>query len=154
MLRLDEIQDLYFSRGLLERGAMVALAQRGSVPDLARTELEHFDVAAAKSDITQVVESDVKFHRALIESLESPRLSRLYASLMGEFHLCMAQVQIHRLLDPRMLAAEHGAIVTAIEAGDPNQAVMTIDAHLDNSRNRMVRLYQNETPLSGPAVSR
>jgi DNA-binding GntR family transcriptional regulator len=144
VLGLDEVRDLYFSRGLIERSAMQALAGRGTVAESAREALDRFDAAAAKSDLPQVVESDIAFHRALVDSLGSPRLSRLYVSLMGEFHLCMAQVQLHELLDPKTIAAEHAAIVAAVEAGDPARAVAEIDAHLHNAGKRIVAFYEND----------
>jgi DNA-binding GntR family transcriptional regulator len=143
VLGLDEVRDLYFSRALIERGVMAALADRHLVPEAARTALERFDIAVGKSDVFQVVESDIEFHRALVDSLESLRLSRLYASLMGEFHLCMAQVQILKLLEPGIIAVEHAAIVAAIQAGDRERAVGEIDAHLDNARTRIVAFYEN-----------
>jgi DNA-binding FadR family transcriptional regulator len=62
-------------------------------------------------------------------------------SLMGEFHLCMAQVQLHELLNPKTIAAEHAAIVAAVEARDPERAVAEIDAHLHNASKRIVAFY-------------
>jgi DNA-binding GntR family transcriptional regulator len=141
VLGLDEVRDLYFSRGLIERSAMQALAGRGVVAESARSALDQFDAAAARSDLPQVVESDIAFHRALVDSLGSPRLSRLYVSLMGEFHLCMAQVQLHELLNPKTIATEHAAIVAAVEARDPERAVAEIDAHLHNASKRIVAFY-------------
>ncbi len=142
-LDADEVRDLYFSRGLIERAVMPALAERRLVPDSARAALAEFDSAVGRSDVAQVVEKDVEFHRALVDSLESPRVSRLYASLMGEFHLCMAQVQILNLLNPQIIALEHAAIVDAIADGDPKRAVAEIDAHLDNARKRIVAFYED-----------
>jgi DNA-binding GntR family transcriptional regulator len=53
-------------------------------------------------------------------------------------------VQLHELLYPKTIAAEHAAIVAAVEARDPERAVAEIDAHLRNAGNRIVAFYEND----------
>lgn len=141
VLRPDDIRDLYYSRGFLERQVMVELARQRLVPDEARTALRQFDAATDEGTTSKFVEHDIAFHRALVDALKSPRLTRLYGALMGEVHLCMAQVQHHRLLEPATIAAEHAAIVTAITAGDEARAVAELDAHLRHAQDRLTEFF-------------
>jgi DNA-binding GntR family transcriptional regulator len=144
VLDLDDVRDVYFSRGLLEATVMRRLAQDGLIPAAAKAALRRFDIAVDQGEQSQVVESDVAFHRALVDSLGSERVSRIYQSLMGEAQLCMAQMQYLRLLDPKLIAAEHAAIVEAIEARDPVQAVAKLEIHLNNASSRIIAVLAKQ----------
>jgi DNA-binding GntR family transcriptional regulator len=133
LLDVRDVRDLYYTRGFLEREVMVALAAVGTVPDQARQSSAELLAHADALTPFEVVAHDVGFHRALVSELRSPRLERLYSSLMGEVHLCMAQVQEKRLLHPASIAEEHEAILRAIEAKDAARAVSEIDHHLDRA---------------------
>ena len=60
----------------------------------------------AVTTLSGLVEPDIRFHRVLVDALESRRLSRVHGAMMGETRLCMAQVQAHHLLDPNVIIAE------------------------------------------------
>jgi DNA-binding GntR family transcriptional regulator len=149
VLDLDDVRDVYFSRSLLEATVMRRLAKDGLIPAGAKAALQRFDAAVDLGEQSQVVESDVAFHRALVDSLGSERISKIYQSLMGEAQLCMAQMQYLRLLDPRLIAAEHAAIVTAIEARDPVQAVAMLETHLNNASSRIIAVLEQQATGHG-----
>ena len=107
------------------------------MPDATRATVRELHNAAATGDVARVVGIDVAFHTALFNAIGSPRLSRLYESLMGEVHLCMAQVQSHRLLSPHLIADEHQAILDAIEAGARRRAADEITGHLARACQRL-----------------
>jgi DNA-binding FadR family transcriptional regulator len=88
--------------------------------------------------------ADIGFHSALLSELKSPRLSRLYGSLMGEVNLCMAQVQAHRLLHPQVILEEHIAIVEAVQAGDRNRALREVDQHLNRASSQLVAFLKSD----------
>jgi DNA-binding GntR family transcriptional regulator len=138
-LTVADVDDLYYSRGFIEREVMTAVAAAGEVPRGAREALTRLQSLAEEPEpmVPEVVESDLDFHRALVDSLGSARLSRLYDSLMGEVHLCMAQVQSHGLLHPGRIAEEHAAILDAIRAKDGERAVAQMNAHLEHARERL-----------------
>jgi DNA-binding GntR family transcriptional regulator len=150
LLVTDDIRDLYATRAFIERGVVATLATKRLVPDSARKSL--VALRRATSDpLPAVVGLDIAFHRALVEALESPRLTRLYVSLMGEAHLCMAQVQSHRLLRISRIAEEHAAILSAIEGGDANRAAEEIDSHLERACNRLVGFLETAETSDPPA---
>jgi DNA-binding GntR family transcriptional regulator len=138
VLTPDDIRDLYFTRGLLERQVVTTLAARKKgVPATALKALQALREVGPEPAVTEVVGLDIEFHRALVDAVESPRLNRLYDSLMGEVHLCMAQVQANHLLSPIRIADEHSDIVKAIEAGDGPRAAEEITGHLDRACARL-----------------
>jgi DNA-binding GntR family transcriptional regulator len=138
VLDSDDIRDLYYSRAFLEREVMIELATKRLVPEPARRSLQALRDVGPDPVVTEVVEVDIAFHRAMVEAVGSPRLNRLYSSLMGEVHLCMAQVQAHHLLSPIRIADEHSEIVAAIEAGDVARAAAEVTGHLDRACVRLI----------------
>jgi DNA-binding GntR family transcriptional regulator len=126
-----DIRDLYRSRGFLEREAAAELARRSYVPSAARAAHEVFQEGIASSDASTIVSADVALHSALLDSIGSPRLSKMYQSIIGEFQLCMAQEQAKHLLSPEVIGQEHSDILDAIAGGDVSGAVVAMDLHLD-----------------------
>jgi DNA-binding GntR family transcriptional regulator len=145
VLTAADIRDLYFSRTFLEREVMSTLAGKRLVPAAARQSVQALRDVAADAVVTEIVGLDIAFHRALFDAIGSKRLNRLYESLMGEVHLCMAQVQANHLLSPERIADEHSAILDAIEAGAKQRAAKEITEHLDRA---CVRLISHIAPDS------
>ena len=144
MSRAD-VEDLYFSRMFLEREVARTLARRKQVPDVARQ--AHTEIASVgDASSLAIVEPDVRFHESLVDSMGSKRVSRLYRALMGEMRLCMAQVQSHGLLEASAIAAEHAAILAAIEAGDADAAARAVDEHLTRARDELAPFLERTDP--------
>ena len=113
LLDAADVADLYLSRGVIEQAVARLLAERGEVPPGAVEALDRFRAAVANGGkVTELVESDIDFHRALVAASQSPRLRRLYELVIGEAHLCMAQVQVRHLLHPQVIADEHAQILS------------------------------------------
>lgn len=138
VLNAEDIRDLYLSRAFLEREVMAALAAKRHVPDTAWESVQALREAASDPTVTKVVRIDIAFHRALVNAIGSRRLNRLYESLMGEVHLCMAQVQANRLLSPDQIAGEHQAILDAIRAGATRRVSEVVTDHLDHACQRLL----------------
>jgi DNA-binding GntR family transcriptional regulator len=152
-LGVAEILDLYFARDSIERRAVQRLAELGTVPDEARRAQEDIERAVADNDFAHQVEADIAFHTSLVDAVGSKRLSRMHELIMGEVHLTMGQFQAHRTTDPRTVAAEHGAILAAIETGDSAAAADHLSGHLLAARDRLVtRLTRDERAQEPPRV--
>jgi DNA-binding GntR family transcriptional regulator len=147
ILSADDIRDLYFSRAFLERQVVEWLAEHRLVPDAARASVQAMEPLTTEPILTEVVRLDIAFHTSLLAALGSRRMSRMYESLMGEVHLCMAQVQAHHLGSPRRIAADHRAILTAIEDGAADRARAEISDHLDRACSG---LLAHLTKIAGP----
>lgn len=147
----SDISDLYFTRSCLEREAFIALAKRHEVPVAAHAALADLLVAVNTSPLG-VVTADIAFHRALVDAVQSPRLARLHASLMGEVHLCMAQVQLRGLVTPQSIYDDHLAIAGQIVSGDLEKVTQVVTYHLERARDALLqnlRRKQNETNHAG-----
>lgn len=143
VLDVADVADLYLSRGTIERAIVRVLAERGDVPADAVAAMKRFRAAiGAGGALAELVDSDIEFHRALAAASRSPRLRRLHEAVIGEAHLCMAQVQVRHLLRPQVIADEHHRIMAMIEARDADGASLEMDAHLARARNKLVAYLQ------------
>lgn len=153
-LDVQDISDLYQSRGFLEREVVRVLALRRDVPQAARSAHESFRSHIGTPSLLGIVESDISFHWHLLDALGSARLTRMYAIVIGEMRLCMAQVQQGGLLRPEIIASEHEDIMAAIEAGDAESAARTMDEHLQAACERLVTLKHMRTSSRSGLESR
>lgn len=130
LLNAEDIRDLYSSRAVIERDIVRRLAADGSVPIRTKRAHEAFQRAIETNDIEGIVVPDMELHLSMVEAVGSPRRNRMYALIIGEVRLCMAQVQARSLLSPATIGAEHDMILQAVEAGDPDKAAAALDSHL------------------------
>lgn len=133
----DDVRDIYRSRANLESQVLRQLAAARSVPVEARVANAEI-LAMVDGSAMDVVDPDMRFHAALIDAAGSPRTSRMYRLLVAEVRLCMAQVQVRRLLTTRLIAGEHQRLLELIEAGDGDGAAALLDEHLSRARERLV----------------
>jgi len=147
LLDASDIADLYLTRGVIEGAVVHLLAERGEVPDGAIVALERFRAAIESGErIEELVESDIQFHRALAAATGSPRLRRLHESVIGEAHLCMAQVQARHLLRPQIIANEHKKILAMIRSRSIGRATAEMEAHLARAQKKLVTYLRQERP--------
>jgi DNA-binding GntR family transcriptional regulator len=145
-----EIEDLFFTREVIERTAVRRLARSRSVPPAARTAQYAIERAAEEQVFAQQVEADIAFHASLVAAVGSKRLSKMHELIVGEVQLTMGQFQAHRTADPGAVPAEHEAILAAIEAGEPDCAAERMSVHLTAARHRLVAQAEAGATRSGP----
>jgi DNA-binding GntR family transcriptional regulator len=143
VLEAQDVTDLYFSRTCIESAVMRRLAARATAPEAAEQTIRDLRDATTHGPLSALVEPDIRFHRILVDALGSPRLSRMHTGIMAEMRLCMAQVQANHLLDPKIIVAEHTAILEAITDGDTERASAALTDHLDRA-SRVLIDYLNE----------
>ncbi len=137
VLTASDVTDIYRTRLKVESEALRELAEAGNIPPSAVAANEEVR-ASREGPALASVEPDIRFHTSLIEALGSPRLGRIYGSLVDEVRLCMAQVQARSLLDVEIIAAEHQEILDRIGRGDAEGAVVVLHAHLTRASQRLV----------------
>jgi DNA-binding GntR family transcriptional regulator len=138
---LDEVRDLFFSRLCIETEVVRRLAARRMLPQAARKAAD--EVAALDSGSgMEVAEPAMRFHLGLVEALGSPRLNRLFGTLMGEMRLCMAQMNYRHLIDARAIAVEQKRILEQIAAGHPEGAVAALTEHLRLAETRLAPVIE------------
>ena len=71
--------------------------------------------------------------------LDSTRLDEFYAELTRDLrsYLMVLSVEDREFESPRVLLAEHEAILTAIRSGDRARAVAEVRAHLETNAQRL-----------------
>lgn len=127
--------DVALARTAIERAAAERVALRGdpATLDALRALVDEMDAAAVGGDWADVANIDLRFHEALVEGSGSPRLVRMYATLLAETRLCLRALPVeHR--DPNEVVAEHRALLAALAAGDGTAAALSVDAHLAAAR--------------------
>jgi len=144
-----DVEDLFLVRMPLElevvrrvAGTVIPQDAADAVTDLANvpTEAGH----------SKFVEADLRFHRALVRAVDSPRLTRLYQVLSGEIHLSM--VQSRYALGRDRIVAEHSGVLQALMKGDAELAETLMRAHLEGARDALADQFDSlSAPSTGPA---
>ncbi len=135
----DSVRDIYRTRVRLEGQALRELAARGTVPLQARA--ADLEIARFRGGSSlDVVEPDMRFHTAIVDALDSERMSRAYRSLVSEVHLCMAQVQGQRLVSVDGIHSDHEAILDHLAMFDAAGALAVLERHLGGAEDRLVEV--------------
>jgi DNA-binding GntR family transcriptional regulator len=142
-----DVDDLFLVRTPLELEVVQIVSDRGLAPPGALQAVR--DIAAYTDDqpTSRFVQADLGFHRSLIDSVASPRLSRLYRMIQGEIHMSM--VQSKQVLGAQLVAQEHGEILDAISRGEQQTAVSLMRGHLDRARKRVSQRLSETPALPG-----
>ena len=136
-LTAQDLSEVYELRTAIEVQAARSLAARRSVPDAARRALAHHRGLADRSSQRAIVEADLGFHRAVVAGTGNARLINAHEALGGEILLCLTQL-VQGYAAVGQLAAEHGALLAAIERGKPAAAEAAIRDHLENATTWLV----------------
>ena len=132
VLTADDIVDTFRLRTALETEAVRLVIAAKRVPEGARQAAEDLSAVPDGAPWREVVEPDMRFHRAVIEAAESARISRAYAGVQAEILLCMVQLRPH-YERPSQVAAEHTGLLAAIVDADPVRADMLFRRHLTDA---------------------
>jgi DNA-binding GntR family transcriptional regulator len=157
VLTEQDIVDIFYTRLALESAAFrrVITSPRpdGLIASLDRT-VDELVKAADNNDWESVGDLDLRFHRLVVEAAGSPRLSRMYASLISETRRClnlMADVHPARL----DLMDEHRELTLLVAGDDVDAALATLRQHFDEAtvtlRRRLRASHGTDSPeQSGP----
>lgn len=133
----SDVRDIYLARAAVERAAAVIVAADGAEESFADLQAMVDQLASAvDSTWGQLTELDLQFHRSLVAAAASPRLDRMFRTLMAESQLCISR------LEPfypgrEEVVREHQEIVDAIRSGDLEEVDRLVSAHMDLSVARL-----------------
>jgi DNA-binding GntR family transcriptional regulator len=146
-----DVHDLYRVRRLVELAALRYAARAGT--DLSELELAVAGLAAAveRGDRTAIVEEDLRFHKALVRTMDSPRLESLFDAVEVETRLCLTLID-QSYPEPGILVEEHEGVLQALRAHDEVRSVELLRGHLDDAEEVIVRLLPHSTTSATPAV--
>lgn len=129
-----DVEDLFLVRMPLELEVVRLLAGH-LIPDAAATAVRDLAQLSPDARHSTFVEADLRFHRVLVDAVDSPRLTRLYQALTGEIHLSM--VQSRYALGRDRIVAEHDGVLTALRAGEIDRATELMRVHLVGARDAL-----------------
>jgi DNA-binding GntR family transcriptional regulator len=134
----DDARDVYLARGAIERAAAAIVAQDG-------TEQASFDglqtivdelAAAIDGSWADVVTHDLDFHQAMVAAARSPRLDRMFRTLVAETRLCL--IRLEPFYPGRNeVVAEHQGILDALRDGGLENVDRLVRLHMDASAARL-----------------
>ena len=133
-LDLDDVADVYQVRAALEREAGLAL-----LPDVPASLLDQLDEVLV--EMSQAVDqdswsaislADVRFHQSIVNAAQSPRLSRIFSTLVAESLLCIRRLEIAYQSRDR-LVQQHRKLADLLRSGDQDAYLAELDWHLRNS---------------------
>jgi DNA-binding GntR family transcriptional regulator len=138
-----DIADLYDVREILE---LTAMRQTPS-PDLGavREALGRLEAAARKGSEHETVERDLAFHAAIVATLGSARIDRIFADLCGELRFFLAVVSHadQEVTRPQELLEQHRSILRAWEEGDRRRATTLLREHIRFNAQRVTAVLAN-----------
>lgn len=129
-LTAEDLKDVYDLRGVLESEAAHRLARAPDRATLLRGELERLATLDEDATWGVVQEAHLAFHRALVDAVGSPRLSRAYGLLWSEASLGLVAAQDHPGSARGGQVDSHRALLDAIVAGPPEVAGRAAREHL------------------------
>jgi DNA-binding GntR family transcriptional regulator len=142
VLEAADIDDIYLAREALETAALRrvtgtsrALSSYKTLDRIVRA----MESAEKSDDWSTVVSRDLDFHTALVAAADSPRLERMFTTVISETRLCLALLTtaydradlVQRRDD---LVQEHRRILDLVHTGDVEGAVAVLKTHFEGGK--------------------
>lgn len=131
-----DVRDTYLAREAIERVAARKILQ-GDTAAAAAALLAVVEEMAAATEPAEINESDVRFHEALVELADSPRLARMHQTLIVETRMCVDALS-DSYPHPGDRVSEHRTLAMAIESGDEHLTDKLLIAHMEDAVDRLV----------------
>jgi DNA-binding GntR family transcriptional regulator len=130
-----DVEDIYLARGALEGAAVTQVigSSRGERTAQALERLvSSMEKAADAEDWNAVLTIDLDFHTALVEAAGSPRLDRMFRTVVSETRLCL--IMLAGVYDARDdLVEEHRRISQHIREERLDEAMAALRKHYDDA---------------------
>jgi DNA-binding GntR family transcriptional regulator len=150
---LKEVTDALQVLIALERLSGRLACAAATEADLAAIREANGRMAAAYSDAytLDLFEMDMAFHQALVAAARNPSLQRTHQAYLGRLWRARYLSASQRRNRSRVVS-EHGAIIAALAARDPDAVEAAIDRHLDHLVKRIDEVYDDTgSRARGPA---
>lgn len=151
---LEDLQDTYFSRGVLETAAIKEAAKRAANQDHERAAaaLVEQEEAQARGDLVAARDAHERFHFALYEASRRPWLVRsILPGWRNSERYRVATMTLEGTSAQRM--REHQQMLAAVRSGDAEAAAAALSAHLQHSVDLAVESFTSPQDPSGEKVN-
>jgi DNA-binding GntR family transcriptional regulator len=152
VLEEEDIRDIFRLREALEIDAVRLVIQAGVVPVAAQKAVLDMEVLPDDAPWREVVEPDMRYHRALIDATGSERMARAYSGLQSEITLCMIQLRPHYERAAEV-TAEHEGMLAPIVDGDGDQAEELLRVHLKEAEENQINALRESRAAGAEEVS-
>lgn len=135
VMSVDDVVDIYFAREALESAAVrrITGTSRTASAYKALDKVVRGMESAEKADDWKLVASrDLDFHTALVAAAESPRLERMFTTVISETRLCLSMLT-SEAKGRADLVNEHREISELIRADDTSGAIAVLSKHFDDA---------------------
>lgn len=140
----EDVHDVYVAREALESAAIRSIISNEKIA-AASDSLDRFvslmEKAEAAGDWKAVGNFDLEFHVALVDASGSPRLKRMFSTVISETRLCLGVLTADDARDD--LVQEHRLICDAMKEGETEQALAVLKKHFDDA---VVTLMRRQAP--------
>jgi DNA-binding GntR family transcriptional regulator len=129
-----DVREIYALRASIEGRAARIVSTSADVEARSRlrAHLHAIEDAVKKDDPVAVFRADLAFHRELVRSAANSRLEEVFARYVPTLRaLLRLDERVYRNLDD--IALEHGPLLDAIEAGEPDRAAALAEEHCDHA---------------------
>lgn len=146
-LTSDDVVDVYFARTACELTAIERILDQPTGVDWSPLEeaMDDLESAAASSDWEESTQADRRFHEALVAAAASPRLTRMFETLMAETAMCLQALE-RAYADAQHLVNEHREILDAMKSGHGSSAFSALRAHMEDAVERLVPAVGTPAP--------
>lgn len=130
----SDIADIYLTRTAVERGAALKIIEVDHTNKPAGAELLGIvaQMEALDGETEAISRIDISFHEAMVRLADSPRLTRVHATLVTETKMCLVALeQAEYPLADRV--AEHRRIAQAIIDADVPELHKALADHMDSA---------------------
>ena len=150
----EDVHDVYVAREALESAA-IRLIIASEAATVASESLDRFvaqmQEAEASGDWEAVGNVDLEFHVALVDATSSPRLKRMFSTVISETRLCLGVLTAADARDD--LVEEHRLITEAIKEGDTEKALAVLKKHFDDAVATLSGRQEPASAKTGEGVS-
>ncbi len=135
VMSADDIVDIYVAREALEGAAVRRIIgtsrAAGAAKALDRV-VRSMETAEKAGDWKTLASRDLDFHTVLVTAAESPRLERMFTTVISETRLCLSLLT-SELKGRDFLVGEHREISDLIRAEDTEGALAALTKHFDDA---------------------
>ncbi|MCW2994246.1 MAG: GntR family transcriptional regulator [Conexibacter sp.] len=131
----EDVDDIYLARHAVERTALSVVLDRADQEAIGRLApiVDQMRQAVDGGRWAEIADLDLRFHEQLVQSSGSPRLARMFRTLLAETRMCLGALE-SEYPEWRDLVAEHVAIVEALRAGRAQDAYALLAQHFETAR--------------------
>jgi DNA-binding GntR family transcriptional regulator len=148
----EDIDDIYVAREALETAAVrriIGTQREVSVYKALDRIVRSMGHAAAAGDWHTVASRDLDFHTELVSAAGSPRLERMFTTVISETRLCLSVLT--RAEGAREdLVDEHRRVSEMIREGDTEGAIKVLKQHYDDA---VVTMKRSRRAQEEPATA-